>query len=392
MKTLIVEDDPSIAEVLQTLISQCCHYAVDIAADGETGLQMAGAFEYDLMLLDVWLPGLDGLTLCRQLREQGCRVPILLVTAQADAQQKAKALNAGADDYIVKPFNAEELIARVQALLRRGGPKTQPVLKWGSLLLDPVSLRAMYGPRSLSLAPKQYAILECFLRHPQQVFSHRALLDQVWQSAEAPGEEAVRVHIKELRKNLKAAGAPEDLIETIYRVGYRLNPLYSEGATGNLPAAPPSTAASSPPVSSNGTSQTRLVSASTRAGPSRSGQNWDAIQPVSGSAWQQLQARNEELEQQVTDLTAALAEANRQLQQCNPVQSLEGLDQRIHQLAHDLNNVFTPILGITQLLRLTQKDAAPMLQEQLKLLEENVKRGAHLVKQMLRTKQKADEA
>lgn len=226
MKILVVEDDPIVARILQDLLSSH-HYAVDIAADGETGLQMARAFDYDLMTIDIGLPGLDGISLCRQLRDQGSQTPILLLTGQLGDRQTTTALNAGADDFVLKPFNIEELMARVQALLRRGGPKTQPILTWGELSVDPISRRATYGTQLLSVTPKEYALLELFLRNPQRVFSAHALVDQIWSSAESPGEEAVRVHIKELRKKLKGVGAAKDFIKTVYGAGYRLNPMYA---------------------------------------------------------------------------------------------------------------------------------------------------------------------
>lgn len=226
MKLLIVEDDPVIAQTLKLLLSSC-GYAVDIAANGEAGLEMVDAFKYDLMLLDVMLPGLSGISMCQQLRAQKIYTPILLLTGQGGGQQKAIALNAGADDYVVKPFEPEELIARVQALLRRGEITSQPILTWGYLSVDPSIRQVTYGNRLLSLTPKEYAILELFLRSPQKTFSSQAILDHVWNSAECPGEEAVRVHIKELRHKLMGIKAPKDLIKTIYRVGYRLNPIYS---------------------------------------------------------------------------------------------------------------------------------------------------------------------
>ncbi len=136
MKILIVEDDPTVVQTLQILLASCS-YAVDVANDGEAGLQMVEVYDYDLIMLDMLLPNLGGLDVCQQLRKQGCKTPILLLTGQDGGRQKAIALNAGADDYVVKPFDAEELIARVQALLRRGNTATQPILAWGPLSVDP---------------------------------------------------------------------------------------------------------------------------------------------------------------------------------------------------------------------------------------------------------------
>jgi PAS domain S-box-containing protein len=226
MKILVVEDDLDIAQTLRILFSRF-NYSVDLAADGEMGLSMSNAYEYDLILLDVILPGIDGVSVCQQLRTQGLQCPVLLLTGQDSGQQKAIALNAGADDYVVKPFDAHELVARVQALLRRGQMTRQPILTWGNLSIHPSRRVVTYSTRSLTLTPKEYAILELFLRNPQNLFSARLILEHAWNSLEFPGEEAVRVHIKELRHKLTAAGAPKDFIKTIHRVGYQLNPLYS---------------------------------------------------------------------------------------------------------------------------------------------------------------------
>ncbi len=229
MKILVVEDDRPVAQTLQLLLSGYS-YAVDVAEDGETGLAMAEAFQYDLILLDVMLPGQNGIDVCRQLRTKGLKCPILLLTGQGGGQQKAIALNAGADDYVVKPFDTDELIARVQALLRRGGPTTQPILTWGNLSVDPSNRKVAYGNHLLSVTPKEYAILELLLRNPQRALSTRSILEHVWTSLESSGEETVRVHIKELRQKLTAVGAPKDFIKTQHRVGYQLNLLYSSAS------------------------------------------------------------------------------------------------------------------------------------------------------------------
>ncbi|HEY9619239.1 MAG TPA: response regulator [Crinalium sp.] len=224
MRILVVEDDENVAKTLKLLLSSYS-YAVDIATYGEEGLQMADAFEYDLLLLDMVLPDSDGIKLCQQLRTQGHQMPILLLTGQGEGHQKTAALNTGADDYMVKPFNSEELIARIQALLRRGTLINQPVMTWGSLQLSPSSHHVTYNTRLLALTPKEYAILELLLRNSQRILSSRAILEHVWTAEDNPGEETVRVHIKGLRQKLRAAGAPATLIETVYGVGYRLNPL-----------------------------------------------------------------------------------------------------------------------------------------------------------------------
>lgn len=224
MRLLVVEDDRLVVRALELLFANST-YSVDTASDAETALQMVEAFEYDLIVLDILLPGMNGIDLCHHLRDQGYQMPILLLTGQGNHQQKAIALNSGADDYVVKPFDPEELVARVQALLRRGGAIAQPVLAWRDLKLDPNSHTVAYGVEPLSLTPKEFAILELFLRNKDRTLSSKALLDHAWTATENPGEETVRVHIKQLRKKLGAAGAPADFIETLYRVGYRLRPV-----------------------------------------------------------------------------------------------------------------------------------------------------------------------
>ena len=223
MRILIVEDDEFTAKALVTVLSNQ-HYVVEVATDGQAGWELVEAFSYDLILLDVMLPKLDGISLCRRLRSQGYRMPILLLTGRDSSNDKATGLDAGADDYVVKPFEQQELVARVRALLRRGDSTSLPVLEWGSLRLDPSSSEVTYGTCPLKLTPKEYSLLELFLRNTRRVFSCGAILDHVWSFEKTPGEEAVRTQIKGLRQKLKTAGATADLIETVYGIGYRLKP------------------------------------------------------------------------------------------------------------------------------------------------------------------------
>ena len=223
MRILVVDDDEFMAKALTEVLSSQ-HYAVEVAKDGQAGWELVEAFAYDLILLDVMLPKLDGISLCRRLRSQGYQMPILLLTGRDSSHEKAIGLDAGADDYLVKPFDQEELVARVRALLRRGGSTSLPILEWGSLQLDPSSCGVTYGTQHLQLTPKEYSLLELFLRNTRRVFSCSAILDHIWSFDKTPGEEAVRTQIKGLRQKLKAAGAPADLIETVYGIGYRLKP------------------------------------------------------------------------------------------------------------------------------------------------------------------------
>lgn len=223
MKILLVEDDQGLAQGLETALTRQ-RYTVDRASDGQMGWEFAEGLSYDLILLDLRLPKLDGISLCKRLRSQGNPTPILLMTAQNSSTQKVEGLDAGADDYLVKPFEMPELLARVRALLRRGSDTLPPVLEWGELRLDPGNCQVTYQGKRLKLTAKEYELLELLLRHPHRIFSQSALLDHVWSFDDPPSETAVRTQIKGLRQKLKQAGSQSDLIETVYGLGYRLRP------------------------------------------------------------------------------------------------------------------------------------------------------------------------
>jgi DNA-binding response OmpR family regulator len=221
MKLLLVEDDERVTEALVEYFTDQ-HYLIDVAHDGQIGLQMAENFNYNLILLDVMLPKLDGISICKHLREKGYNTPILILTAKDTSTDKILGLDAGADDYVVKPFDLEVLSARIRALLRRGGQSLPPILEWENLRLNPSSFEVTYQGQLLSLTPKEYRLLELFLRNGRRVFSRSAILDLLWSWEEIPTEATVKTHIKSLRFKLKAVGAPGDLIETVYGLGYRL--------------------------------------------------------------------------------------------------------------------------------------------------------------------------
>ncbi len=224
MRILVVEDDPNIAQLIEAILHQE-NYAVDLANDGQIGLELSESYEYDLILLDVSLPKRDGISICQEVRSRGSQVPVLLLTALDSPADRARGLNAGADDYLGKPFDPEEFLARVHALLRRSSNLSKPVLTWGELQLDPLSATVTYADRSVAVTPKEYAMLELFLRNSKRVFSCNAILDHLWSYDEAPSEEAIRTHIKGIRQKLKRAGATTDCVETVYGIGYRLKPL-----------------------------------------------------------------------------------------------------------------------------------------------------------------------
>ncbi|MFM6188932.1 MAG: response regulator [Planktothrix sp.] len=220
MKILLVEDDPLTCTTLSEILLSH-QYSVYTAADGITTLELAETFVYDLILLDIGIPKLDGISVCKQLRIKGYQNPILLLTARDSSTDRVIGLDAGADDYVVKPFNTDELMARVRALLRRGKSVSSAVMTWENLCFDPINNEVKCGDRLVHLTSKEYCLLELFLLNPKRIFSRRAILDRLWDFAESPGEETVSTHIKCLRQKLKAAGSA-DPIETVHGLGYRL--------------------------------------------------------------------------------------------------------------------------------------------------------------------------
>ncbi|WP_071515146.1 response regulator [Geitlerinema sp. PCC 9228] len=234
MRILIVEDDRDLADAIaETLKRQ--NYATDIVADGETAWHYIETYEYDLLLLDVVLPQTNGISLCRQLRSRQYTMPIFLLTALDTKRDKILGLDAGADDYLVKPIDLEELVARMRALLRRGSLQSFPVLGWEKLRLDPSTYTVTYDGKPLRLTPKEYSLLELFLRHQSRVFSPYTILEHLWSIEDPPSEATVRAHIKRLRRALQAAGGPKDAIETVYGLGYRLKKM-----PATAPETPPS--------------------------------------------------------------------------------------------------------------------------------------------------------
>jgi DNA-binding response OmpR family regulator len=221
MKILLIEeDDALIALLTRSLSSQ--HHIVDAVKDGEMGWTYASTFDYDTIVLDIMLPKLDGISLCKKLRGAGYTTPILLLTSQDNTTAKVQGLDAGADDYVVKPFDIAELTARVRALLRRGSTNPLPLLSWGDLMLNPTSCEVTYNGQQLTLTTKEYDLLELFLRDSYRVFSNDEIIDRLWSSDDFPAEATVRSHLRRLRHKLQSAGAPPDFIGTIHGRGYYL--------------------------------------------------------------------------------------------------------------------------------------------------------------------------
>ena len=226
MRILLVEDDDRIAKPLVEGLKNERH-VVEIAKNGLEGWEYAQGAEFDLILLDLMLPKLDGIELCKRLRTAKSTALILMLTAKDTIDDKVIGLDAGADDYLVKPFKLKELAARVRALSRRSYELKPQIFSYEELQLNPSTGAVTYQDNSLSLTPKEYLILEYFLRHPQQILTRSAILDQLWEFDNSSGEGTIKTHITNLRQKLKAAGSKDNLIETVYGIGYRLGSLGS---------------------------------------------------------------------------------------------------------------------------------------------------------------------
>ncbi len=227
MRILLVEDDDRLCAVLvpELLENQ---YTVDVARHPRQALTLLANASYDLLLLDVVLPDLDGISFCRQLRERGLEIPILLLTARNKSTDKVEGLDAGADDYLIKPFNLEELLARMRALRRRSAVPNTETIEVGPLCLHLHSSEVSYNDRMLPITQTEYSILELLLRNPNQTVTQTQLIEHVWKFKEVPGGTTLRSHIKSLRKKFKGVGLSPELIKTIYGVGYRLEKFEAE--------------------------------------------------------------------------------------------------------------------------------------------------------------------
>lgn len=221
MRILLVEDDRHLSASLSEAL-EAMRFTVDVASDGETAWQQISLLPYDLLLMDVTLPRVDGLTLCQRLRSHSIDSPVLMLTARDTRQDKIAGLDAGADAYMVKPFDLAELTAQIRALLRRGQTSATTTLVWGALRLNQNTYEATFQENLLRLTPKEFAILDLLLRHGRRVLSRHFILESIWQMDDPPGEETVKAHLKSLRQKLQKAGAPRNFVETVHGLGYRL--------------------------------------------------------------------------------------------------------------------------------------------------------------------------
>lgn len=235
MKILLVENDRPTAIALSKMLRNS-RLIVELATDGETALALANSFEYDLIILDIIIPKLDGISLCKRLRQQKNSTPILLLTAKFRKADIVRGLEAGADDYVIKPYDPLELMARIHSLLRRKSFAIASVLTWGNLSLNTVSGEVTYNDQKIAFSPTEYNLLELFLSNPQRLFSRSGIIDRLWTLDNPPTDKAITTHIKDIRKKLREAGCTEEIIETVYGLGYRLMP-YPDlvSATANSP-------------------------------------------------------------------------------------------------------------------------------------------------------------
>src|SRR5262245_23256729 len=220
MRVLIVEDEAKMAGLIQKGLRQEA-IAADVAGKGEDALWMAGSTEYDAIVLDVMLPGIDGFEVCRRLRDDGVWSPILMLTARDGVRDRVAGLDSGADDYLVKPFSYAELLARLRALARRGGGERPVELTVGDLRLDPAKRRVWRGDREVELSSKEFAVLEVFMRRPGEVLSRFQLLEHAWDYEYENRSNIVDSYVRLLRKKVDAPFGVSS-IETVRGAGYRL--------------------------------------------------------------------------------------------------------------------------------------------------------------------------
>lgn len=220
MKILVVEDDAKVAGFIEHGLKEE-GYIVDVARDGEAATMLAHASDYDVILLDLLLPKKNGFQVANELRREGRTTPILMLTSRDAVEDVVRGLDAGADDYLAKPFKFDELLARIRALNRRGGAERLEILRCGAIALDRLRHVVTVRERELELTAKEFQLLEYFMLHPEEVIRRTALLEKLWDMHFDPGSNVVDVHVGNLRRKLKRA-AGETLLATVRGVGFRL--------------------------------------------------------------------------------------------------------------------------------------------------------------------------
>ncbi len=221
MRILIVEDEIRLADVIKKGLVED-GFAVDVAYDGEEGQYLAESEEYDLILLDVMLPKIDGITLCKNIRQKNIKTPVLMLTAKTTLEDKVAGLDSGADDYLAKPFAFLELRSRIYALIRRSNNNISPVLTLNNLVLDPLKHTCLRAGKNINLTPKEFAILEFLLRHQNEVVTRTMITEHVWDYNFDDMSNIVDVFVASLRKKVDA-GFSKKLIHTIHGVGYKIS-------------------------------------------------------------------------------------------------------------------------------------------------------------------------
>jgi two-component system, OmpR family, response regulator len=220
MRVLVTEDDETMARLVERALVEEGHQ-VNLVFDGERAIDAVGVTSYDLVLLDVMLPGLDGFATCARMRDRGAAMPILMLTARDDVDDRVRGLDAGADDYLCKPFSLHELLARVRALLRRGPADFGSRLAVGDLSIDSASLTAFRGGQRIELTPREFAIVELLMREPGRVIPRHVILERAWPDEPEHRSNVIEVLIRRIREKIDRPFGT-DSIETVRGIGYRL--------------------------------------------------------------------------------------------------------------------------------------------------------------------------
>jgi two-component system, OmpR family, response regulator len=218
-KILIVEDEAEVLEIMKNWL-ESQQFLVDLAVNGEEAMGLLATFEYDAILLDWTLPDMEGLEILREIRGRGCSAPVIMVTGNRTLDHKEAGLDSGADDYLTKPVQLRELTARIRAVMRRTAGATTNVLKFGDLTLDPAQHVVEKSGKEIDLMPKEFMLLEFFIRHPDTVFTSESLIERVWPTDSEVSSELIRKYVSRIRSRIDTAG-DQSYIKTVHGVGYR---------------------------------------------------------------------------------------------------------------------------------------------------------------------------
>jgi DNA-binding response OmpR family regulator len=218
-KILIIEDDAALSAMIERTLKHERH-TVEQASNGRDGLDKLQFYEYDLVILDIGLPEINGVDLCKRFRDRGGQTPIIMLTAKKEMKEKKVGFDVGADDYLTKPFEMDELVVRVRALLRRSRQTSGDVLRAGDIVLDRTGGRVTKNGTEIHLLPKEFALLAFLMRYPDQIFSPEVLVNRVWESEAETSPSTIRIYITRIRSKIDTPGTPS-LIATVHGMGYR---------------------------------------------------------------------------------------------------------------------------------------------------------------------------